>query len=137
MKTRHSIVVRPQITIAEGMVIFLAKTTNYGRMGISCGEGAISQEEFCRRFCPIKSGVEIALRPIKSRWAISPGSAITGRASRLGPDERDVKFTVTSVRLQRLNAMTDEDKAAEDVRSNPLFARDDNPFLFVLTLTPC
>ena len=44
-------------------------------------------------------------------------------------------FKVNSVQLQRLNDLTEDERANEDQPSNITFQRRDNPFLFVLGIT--
>lgn len=121
MKTQHSFPVKPQITVKEGMVLFLARTTNLARLGMSAGEGSITVEEFVRRFCPRRVGDVVSMKRAGGRWLFNVGAP--------------PNFRVNSIQLQRLNDLTEEERAKEDQPSNITFQRRDNPFLFVLGIS--
>jgi len=130
MKTRHSIVVKPQIKLTlQGDVSFLAISTNVARMGVRAGQ-SLTQQKFCEMFCDVQTGDSVRLRWVgtrpNGRWAIAYNAHPT-----------EEHFTVTSVSLQRLNDMTEDDLLNEEFgTTSALSERQDNPFLFVLKLQP-
>lgn len=130
MKTRHSIVVKPQIKLTlQGDVSFLAISTNVARMGVRAGQ-LLTQEKFCAKFCDVQAGDSVRLRWIgtrpNGRWVIADN-----------PHPTEEQFNVTSVRLQRLNEMTEDDLLNEEFGTTSRISdRQDNPFLFVLKLQP-